>query len=250
VNYWPDDRCAKAFWGQHELPPYRTLLADTLALCAPRAQEQWLDLGCGGGALTRGLWEQTHGKLAHVLGVDCAPVNARAYERFQQSLTPTPGAKIQFQALDFSHGLGPISSHQFDGVVSGLSITYAESRDPITGEWTTAAYDQILREVHRVLRPGGRFVLSVNVPRPAWNKVALGSLIGVFGAKRPIRYLQKAYRMMKYGRWLTREAESGRFHYLPANEVQARLADAGFVQIQHQLSYSGQAYIFSAQTPC
>ena len=23
VNYWPDNKCAKAFWGQHELPPYR-----------------------------------------------------------------------------------------------------------------------------------------------------------------------------------------------------------------------------------
>src|SRR5438046_791587 len=29
-NYWTDARCAKAFWGQHELPAYRRLLADTL----------------------------------------------------------------------------------------------------------------------------------------------------------------------------------------------------------------------------
>jgi len=30
-NYWPDTRCARAFWRQQELPPYRQLLADTTA---------------------------------------------------------------------------------------------------------------------------------------------------------------------------------------------------------------------------
>ena len=29
VNYWPDSACAKAFWSQHELPPYQELLAHT-----------------------------------------------------------------------------------------------------------------------------------------------------------------------------------------------------------------------------
>ena len=25
-NYWPDSKCAKAFWHQHELPTYKELL--------------------------------------------------------------------------------------------------------------------------------------------------------------------------------------------------------------------------------
>ena len=34
TNYWPKSSCAKAFWGQQELPAYRQLLADTVSLLA------------------------------------------------------------------------------------------------------------------------------------------------------------------------------------------------------------------------
>src|SRR5437868_13597369 len=56
-NYWPDAKCAKAFWSQQEVWPYRRLLAHTLDWAAPAAGERWLDLGCGSGPLTRGLWK-------------------------------------------------------------------------------------------------------------------------------------------------------------------------------------------------
>ena len=70
-NYWPDAKCAKAFWSQQEVRPYRRLLADTLDWAAPAAGERWLDLGCGSGPLSAGLWERSHGKIAEVIGLDC-----------------------------------------------------------------------------------------------------------------------------------------------------------------------------------
>ncbi len=72
TNYWPDAKCAKAFWAQHDLPPYRQLLADTVEWADPSAGERWLDLGCGGGAITRAIWERTGGTVAEVVGADCA----------------------------------------------------------------------------------------------------------------------------------------------------------------------------------
>src|SRR5436305_3716531 len=90
-NFWPDDKCAKAFWSQQEVRPYRRLLADTLDWCAPAPGERWLDLGCGGGPLTRGLWERAGGALAEVVGVDCAPANERAYADLRGALVPPPG---------------------------------------------------------------------------------------------------------------------------------------------------------------
>jgi hypothetical protein len=52
-----------------------------------------------------------------------------------------------------------------------------------------------------------------------------------------------------YGRWLKREARRGRFHYLPALEVTARLREAGFGRIDCRLSYAGQAFVFRARKP-
>ena len=246
-NYWTDARCAKAFWGQHELPPYRQLLSDTLDWCAPRSGERWLDLGCGGGALSRGLWERSGGGIAEVLGVDCAAENEVAYQGLRDALAPSPGNRVRFACGNFSAGLPNHPTGSFDGVVSGLSISYAEEFDAQAGRWTSAGYDRVLTEVRRTLRPGGRFVFSVNVPNPSWGKVGLRSLGAAVRSARPLRFLRKSWRMLRYGRWLKAEARTGRFHYFEASEVATRLRRAGFEAVEHRLSYVGQAYVFRAR---
>jgi ubiquinone/menaquinone biosynthesis C-methylase UbiE len=246
-NHWKDAKCAKAFWSQHELPPYRALLDDTVAMADPRPGERWLDLGCGQGCLTQAIWERSAGRLAEVIGVDIAPQNAESYARMQDQLTRSAPERIRFVCHDFSNGLGQFRDGSFDHAISGLSISYAESYDPAKGVWTTAAYDQVLAEVLRVLRPGGRFVFSVNVPEPDWLKVGVRSLPAIFHTPKPLRFLKRSLRMLRYGGWLKREARLGRFHYLPHEEVASRLVNVGFVDVKHQLSYEKQAFVFCAR---
>jgi SAM-dependent methyltransferase len=249
VNYWPDSKCAKAFWGQHDLPPYRELLDDTIDWADPKPGESWLDLGSGGGALSKALWERSGGQIAEVVGLDVAAVNEQAYAKLRATLQPPPGDRVRFQTHDFSNGLAQFADGSYTCVVSGLSISYAESFDESTSTWTTAAYDRLLGEVFRVLKPGGRFVFSVNVPEPAWRKVAWKSLSGAKAAEKPLKYLKKAWRMLRYGAWLKKEARTGRFHYLTADVITAKLTAVGFVGIEHRLSYVDQAYIFRAHKP-
>jgi ubiquinone/menaquinone biosynthesis C-methylase UbiE len=248
-NYWPDAKCAKAFWSQQEVRPYRRLLADTLDWAAPASGEKWLDLGCGSGPLSAGLWERSGGQIAEVIGLDCASVNEQAYAKLRATLAPAPGERVRFLCHDFSRGLGVLWNASFDHCISGLSITYAESWSDARECWTTDAYDRVLAEVFRVLRRGGRFVFSVNVPEPKWWKVGLLSMGDILRAGRPVRFIKRALRMMKYGGWLKREARTGRFHYLPAAEITAKLAAAGFERIEHRLSYAGQAFVFRAHKP-
>lgn len=249
VNYWPDARCARAFWGQQDAPAYQRLRRDTLDWCDPQPGEHWLDLGCGGGPLSRGLWERSGGTLAAVVGADCAAANAASYDRLRDQLSPPPGDRLGFVCHDFSGGLGCFADGSFDHAVSGLSVTYAEDWDAAGGRWTDRAYDRVLAEVARVLRPGGRFVLSVNVPDPSWLRVALASLGAFRHVGRPLRFLKRSARMLRYGRWLKDQARAGRFHYLPAAAVEAKLRAAGFAAVEHRLSYAGQAFVFRATLP-
>src|SRR5262249_46391061 len=150
---------------------------------------------------------------------------------------------------DFSAGLGSYPDASFDGAASGLAIQYAESYSHERGAWTSEAYDRLLAEVCRVLRPGGRFVFSVNVPEPAWLKVALYGVPGFFRTRQPGRYLKNSFRMLRYGSWLKREARRGRFHYLPHEQVAEKLRAAGFGAVEHRLSFAGQAYVFRCRRP-
>ena len=143
-------------------------------------------------------------------------------------------------------GLAPICDQTFDHAVSGLSISYAESFDDRTGIWSAAAYDRVLAEVYRVLKPGGRFVFSVNVPEPSWLRVGVRSVGGVFQTSRPLHFLKKSLRLMRYGRWLKLEARKGRFHYLTHQQISAKLQALGYQEISHRLSYVDQAYLFKA----
>ena len=250
VNYWPESKCARAFWSQHEAPAYQRLLADTAAWLDPQPGEHWLDLGCGGGQLTRAVWDRSGGRVGQVVAVDCAAVNVQAFEKLRDRIQPPPApGQIQFVTLDFSNGLPAWRALQFDGVVSGLAIQYAQSYSEERGCWTTDGYDHLLGEVFRVLRGGGRFVFSVNVPEPSWGRVALQSLASVFRARRPARYLKDAWRMLRYGRWLKQEARRGRFHYLPAEVIRAKLKRAGFTAVEYRLTYAGQAYLFRCRKP-
>jgi ubiquinone/menaquinone biosynthesis C-methylase UbiE len=249
VNYWPQNACAKAFWGQHELRPYRRLLRDTVDWVSARSGEHWLDLGCGCGELTRCIWEKSGGTVAEIVALDCAALNERAIERMRENAVPPDTAgHIRFKHADFSSGLSEWDSDYFDGVTSGLAIQYAESFTPDRG-WTTDAYEALLGEVHRVLRPGGEFVFSVNVPEPSWGRVGVAAIPFVFGSRKPFKLLKNILRMWRYGGWLKREARRGRFHYLHIADIVSRLETAGFENISYRLSFSRQAYVIRCRKP-
>jgi len=249
VNYWSHRACAKAFWGQQELPPYRELLRDTLAWLDPQPEQHWLDLGCGGGQLTRGLWELSRGALSRIDALDCAAANEQALTELRCRMSPPAGDEIAFLHADFSHGLASFDDSSLDGVVSGLAIHYAESFDAVSGRWTTSAYESLLSDVQRVLRPGASFVFSVCVPRANWWIVAYASILGFFVARNQFDYLKRAWRMLRYGSWLQSQVKIGRFHYLSIETVREKLTIAGFVDIEDRVSFAGQAYLVRCKKP-
>lgn len=239
-----DTRAAKAFRNQHELPPYQELLRDTAEWLEPTIGQRWLDVGCGAGQLSRVLWEKSAGKIEAVIGVDSDAINESAYAELRARLVPkaTPMC-LRFIARPFADGFADWPGAQFDGVVAGLSLPYAESFCEGDGRWDESAYDRVLAEVSRLLKPGGTFVFSVNVPEPAWSKVAWQSLSGAFRRAKPIHDLKNAYRMWSHGSWLTRESRRGRFHYLPLGSIAQKLEMLGFISIENRLSYANQAYL-------
>jgi ubiquinone/menaquinone biosynthesis C-methylase UbiE len=100
-----------------------------------------LDAGCGSGPLS----EDLRSRGAHVSGFDSSQA---MLELARQRL----GAEADLRVADLSQPL-PYADATFDDVICSLVLHYLE-------DWTAP-----LAELRRILKPGGRLLLSVNHPR-------------------------------------------------------------------------------------
>lgn len=107
-----------------------------------RAGERVVDIGCGTGAATR-LAAQQVGSSGRVAGVD---VNAGMID-VARSAAPVQGAVIEW--LESSAYQLPFTDGEFDAALCAQTLQFLEDRP------------RAVAEMHRVLTPGGRVVLSV-----------------------------------------------------------------------------------------
>lgn len=116
-----------------------------LALAGDVAGRDVLDAGCGSGALSAALLERG----ATVTGVDSS---AGMLDLARRRL----GEDVALRRADLSEVL-PFEDDTFDDVIASLVLHYLE-------DWAPA-----LSEIHRVLRPGGRLLVSVDHPIVAYT---------------------------------------------------------------------------------
>ena len=124
------------------------------ALLPPIAGRRVLDAGCGAGRTSSWLAEQG----AEVVGVDASPEMVRLARGRVPSGT--------FSVGDLAEPL-PFADCSFDAAVAGLVMHYLR-------DWVPT-----LRELRRVLRPDGAFVLSTHHPAMDAELAGSGDYFGV-----------------------------------------------------------------------
>jgi ubiquinone/menaquinone biosynthesis C-methylase UbiE len=135
------------------LPDYYACVArDVVEMCDPRG-ETWVDLGCGEGPLAFALARWLHGLM--VLVDPNREALVQALRKAGESGLDRRTAAVCGHAEDL-----PLAEDSVDLVVSRGSIFFWEDRP--AG----------LREVHRVLRPGGRAMIGggLGSTYPLWAR--------------------------------------------------------------------------------
>jgi SAM-dependent methyltransferase len=113
----------------------------TLSLLPEVGGKRVLDAACGPGVYAE--WLLARG--AEVVGLDASP---KMIELAKRRLGPTADVR----QADLTKPLTFLDSESFDVVLSSLTLHYIK-------DWQS-----LFREFHRVLRPGGHFILSVGHP--------------------------------------------------------------------------------------
>ncbi|UPK75596.1 class I SAM-dependent methyltransferase [Nocardioidaceae bacterium SCSIO 66511] len=167
-----DDSVANAYY---ERPAMLELAGDV-------AGRSVLDAGCGSGSLSAALRDRG----ATVAGID---VSARMLDLARERL----GGDVELRVSDLDDRL-PFDDASFDDVIASLVLHYLE-------DWTAA-----LAETRRVLKPGGRLLVSVDHPivaytieeqRPDYFATTSYEFEWEFGGQRvPMRFWRKSLQQM------------------------------------------------------
>lgn len=135
IDTWDEGGAYERFMGRWSIP-----VADVfLAWLKPEPARNWLDVGCGTGALSGRCG--SIGKAQKVLGLDFSS------DFIAQARTNYPDPIFDFQ-IGSAHDL-PVESNSFDYVVSGLALNFFPD------------HPQAVREMVRALRPGGTAAVYV-----------------------------------------------------------------------------------------
>lgn len=136
-------------WGCRAIGLGRNFRNETLRHAALRPSERVLDVGCGTGVLTR-LAAEAVGPSGRVVGIDPSPGMLGVARR--NAVQNKSRAEFKFAAIEHL----PFEDVSFDVVMSSCMLHHLPAELKREG----------LREVWRVLKPGGRFV-AVDIDRPA-----------------------------------------------------------------------------------
>ena len=225
-NFWSG--YFKVYDALNTVATYTDLLDRVCQGLKPEVGELVLDVGSGTGNLALKL-----GDLGcRVVGMDFC---RQGLERHKAK-----DAECCVVLADLRNGL-PFQADLFDGIVCN-NVLYALSQDEQV---------QVVKEFHRVLKPGGRVALAN--PKLGWTPMAayLKSIaynVRAEGrwvtAKKLVKSVVPTIKMLYYNGKLRSEGE---FHYFQTDEQRELLASGGFLGISDTgVVYADQVLLNSA----
>lgn len=209
----------------NEFFPYQELLQEFVQEIRPRTKV--LDLGSGTGNLTILLKKQ---READVTGVDIEVEGVRLHK------VKDPDAKVLVQ--DISKRL-PFPEATFDYVVCNNTLYAIPPNDRI----------KVLREVFRVLKRGGKFILSNPSKKMRFLTMYKDHILQEIKKWGWLRTLIRTFlfliptiKILHYNILLKKEAKSGSYSYFSSGEQRNLLKKVFIVRKSTKVVYSGQSF--------
>jgi len=236
-SFW-DQYAAAGYDALRALIPYEELQHAVVRVLALVPGERLLVAGCGTGNLEWLAARQVPG-----LSVDAVDFSPAMLQRARAKCAAAPG--IRHQQADLCAGL-PLPDAVADAAVL-CNVLYA-----------LPDQSAALREIARVLRPGGRLVVCDRQPWSGMRPIirahvaALGQLPRRQRAGRWLRTLLALPRLALVAAanvGIQRRYRAGAYTYLPVDQAKALLAGAGFVVTAEASAYAEQCWLFRALRP-
>lgn len=224
---------AQFYYYLERAEPYQKLMNDVAAFVPDEMNGRWLDMGSGSGGVVDIFIKK---KLLPSFEVSATDIDPTMIRHLEQRFAKVPFVKTRM--LDLAPPID-IPNNSLDGVTANLVLPYVTYHH---GEIGKKAFIDILKDVHKILRPGGVFIWSTPKKNVNFGRVFAESWKNVFDP-RNISHIYYGPAILRQALKIQRKGKIGLYSFLSRDELREVLAGIGFKDIIFKRSMAGQVDI-------
>ena len=240
LSFW--EEYSRIYRNLEKARPYSQLREAIRDFIKPKSGDVWLDAGCGPAQMSLDIWVKSQRSVRRIVGLDLVLSPAR--KTVSQLKEPMP---IELVCAHIGERL-PFPDEYFDGITANLVLPYVTDFE---GETGIKAFERVLQEIWRILKPTGQIVWSTPVKNVHFGWVFLASLpdmlnIYEYVVSRDVSRIQQGTRILRHALEIQQKGKQGTYSFLSQNELEKLLKEIGFENLKWKRTFAAQALVNSA----
>ena len=236
LEFW--EEYGRIYYHLEDAKPYYDLARSIEEFIEPRAKDIWLDAGCGPAKMSQIVWKKSKGKVKKIIGIDIVLKPAR--ETLAKMSENIP---FELRYANLGERL-PFSDNFFDGIVANICLSYVIDFEGKKGK---EALEAVLREMYRILKPGGHMVWSTPKHNVHFQWNFIHSIPDMLNIKKQISHgvigLSVGMRILKHALEIQKKGKKGIYTFLSKDELEKLLFKIGFVNPSWQKTFTRQVWV-------
>jgi ubiquinone/menaquinone biosynthesis C-methylase UbiE len=243
LKFW--EEYARIYFNLEKARPYYHLSRAIESLIEPKPGDIWLDVGCGPCKMSQLIWKKSRERVKKIIGIDIVLKPARETLRKIGNTIP-----LELKYANIGERL-PFKDDYFDGIVANLILPYVIDFE---GEIGKDAFREVLKEMYRILKPGGHIVWSTPKKNVHFQWVFVASLpdmlnVYAYIVNKDITRILQGTKILRHALEIQKKGKKGVYTFLPKEELEMLLTQIGFGGFIWRKTFAGQVWVNKAFKP-
>lgn len=246
LEFW--EEYGRIYFNLEKARPYNNLTNCIERHIEPKEGEVWFDVGCGPLTISELIYEKSKGGVKQIEAIDVVLKPAR--EKLARLSKSGRHLQVNLNYASITDSL-PYKDNFFDGIGANLILPYVID---FMGSCGKSALEGVLREMFRVLKPGGHMVWSTpkNGVNFLWVFIAsIPDMLNVYEyiVRKDITRILQGTRILSHALAIQKKGKEGEYTFLARSEIENMLLNIGFINPKWEKTFTKQVWVNKVYKP-